>query len=98
MFKQGSKILETLPSSVCAVLKFSAAECVVLSYCLLQSQYRVYAGDSLRVMKLKCPEVNALDSVANIHPDVLSAISQYVLSSEVIYLCRISIIFLLTTI
>lgn len=83
MFKQGSKILETLPSSLCAVLNLSAAECVTLAYCLTQSQYRIFAGDSFRVLKIKCPEVNSFESVANIHPDVLTAVGQYVYSSEV---------------
>ena len=83
MFKQGSKALETLPSNLCTVLNFSAAECVTLAYCLTQSQYRIFAGDSFRILKIKCPEVNNFESVANIHPDVLTAIGQYVYSSEV---------------
>lgn len=83
MFKQGSKILETLPSTLCTVLNFTAAECVTLAFCLTQSQYRIFAGDSFRVLKIKCPEVNSFESVANIHPDVLSALGQYVFSSEV---------------
>jgi hypothetical protein len=83
MYKQGSKILETLPSTVCTVLNFTAAECVTLAYCLTQSQYRIFAGDSFRILKIKCPEVTTLDSVANIHIDILNAVGQYVYSSEV---------------
>jgi hypothetical protein len=87
MFKQGSKILETLPSNVCTMLNFSAAECVTLAYCLTQSQYRIFAADSFRILKIKCPEINSFESVANIHPDVLSAIAQYVYNSEVSNQC-----------
>lgn len=65
------------------MLNFSAVECVTLAYCLTQSQYRIFAGDSFRVLKLKCPEVNSFERVANIHPDVLTAIGQYVYNSEV---------------
>lgn len=83
MFKQGSKILETLPSNLCALLNLSAAECVTLAYCLTQSQYRIFAGDAFRILKIKCPEINSFESVANIHIEVLSAIGQYVYNSEV---------------
>lgn len=95
MFKQGSKILETLPSNICTVLNFSAAECVTLAYCLTQSQYRIFAADSFRILKIKCPEVNNFESISNIHSDVLSAIAQYIQNSEVIYCFYIDYILIL---
>ena len=83
MYKQGNKILETYASNLCTILNFSAAECVALGYCLTQSQFRPYAVDGFRIIKIKCPEIAGFESVSQIHPDVLSSIAQFVYNSEV---------------
>jgi hypothetical protein len=83
MYKQGNKNLESFASNICNILKLTGAECVALAYSLTQSQFRVYAADAFRIVKTKCAEVNSVDSVANIHNDVLKAVATYIQSSEV---------------
>lgn len=83
LYKQGNKTLENFASNICSVLSFSAAECVALAYCLTHSQYHVFVSDAMRILSSKCSEINSIESVANIHGDLLTAIGNYIYHSEV---------------